>query len=545
MRRLEDRVCSILKSCDIDCFLIDGNMKMKDLGIKIEDPNEVIEFDVLTVVQDVGIIIEVTAQTKGNKKKIDEFLSKANSFALAHKNGTLNTRAIPRISRTTKRKLSGIKEWRFVYVGTSKELEKNQLTRAVFPNAQNLAIINSETLDYLEFLVECLGGFAQNDILHHLMIDPVDPEAPRESLEIPAIQLEGKKISGTIAADALLFQIPASDLLHLAHVPRYGYDEYYSQAGHSSYQRLLKPKKLEAIAKTIKKGKSNYSFPNTVTVVLPDDVRISPVKNPVKNMTIPYSRRSLKVIDGQHRIFGYAKSDLPRNDLKKSKIMVVGLKFKGGGKQAQNEAKIFVEINREQTKVPRDLLLLLGYPVLGEKTPVTMSAHVLSRLNNEKGGALQGMLATGAYIPKKSAKSRPIEIVMISRELSRIFSADRNIKEKKHAQNVEYLYKTASKYFRMLKNNFDDDWKDDQSLIFSSKYIAAFVRLLVEYRKKEYSMDSIGKKIHRLRTRIIHDLPKGRSKTGTAIFSRNQELIPSIKEDQTTIANFILKYGLD
>ena len=545
MKNLETAVCSLLQSCDIDCCLIDGNVKMKELGIKIDDPNQNIEFDILAVVENVGIIFETTTQSEGNKKKIDKFMNKINNFVAAHKQNTLNLNVFTKIPDHIQSKLPDIKEWRFVYIGTSEELEIKKIDSSKFPNSKNTVILNAKVLEYLQYLEECLGTFARNDVLSHLKITPIDPEAPRENLEITAIKLENKKISGSINADVFLFQIPASDLLYLAHVPRYGYDDDTIQDTHINYQRLLKKEKLQDITKLIKKGQGSYSFPNTVTVVLPDDIHISEEGKSVKQLIIPCSRRSIKIIDGQHRIFAYARSELSDEHLKKSKIMAVGLKFSKKSQQNKEEAKIFVEINREQTKVPRDLILLLGYPVLGETTPIALSAHVISKLNDEAGGALQNILATKPHLIK-SSKSKPIEIVMISKELSKMFK-DKKIKNNLPQKNIDELYKITSKYFRILKNNFGDDWQDRNSLIFSSKYLAAFMRLLVEYNKRKYSQDTIGKKIQKLKKKLVEDILQsedGRLKY-TIVFSRNYKNIPPITMDVTTIAKFILKYGLN
>ncbi len=542
MGDLEIAVCSLLQSCAIDCCQIDGNVKMKDLGIKIDDPNQDIEFDILAVVENIGIIFETTTQSKGNKKKIDEFMHKADNFISAHKQNTLNLNVFNN-SDHFQSKLTEIKEWRFVYIGTSEELETKNIIPSIFPNSNNIVILNAKVLEYLQYLEECLGTFAKNDVLSYLKIMPIDPEAPRKNLEITAIKLENKKISGSIDADVFLFQIPASNLLYLAHVPRYGYDDDVSQDTYINYQRLPKKKKLQDITELIKKGQGNYSFPNAVTVVLPDNIRISEENKSVKQLIIPCSRRSIKIIDGQHRIFAYARSELSDERLKKSKIMAVGLKFPKKSQQNKEEAKIFVEINREQTKVPKDLILLLGYPVLGETTPIALSAYVISKLNIEKGGALQNILATKPHFIK-SSKSKPIEIVMISKELSKMFN-DKKIKNDSPEKNIDYLYDITSKYFRILKSNFDDDWQNKSSLIFSSKYIAAFVRLLVEYNKKGYSQNTIGNKIQKLKKKLVDLL---QSEDGMLedkiVFSRNYKIIPPIKADHTTIVKFILKYGL-
>jgi len=282
-----------------------------------------------------------------------------------------------------------------------------------------------------------------------------------------------------------------------------------------------------------------------VTLVLPDTVKISGGKEEdVKKITIPCDRRSINVIDGQHRIFGYAKSDLSQQDLEKCRIMAIGLRFAKSDNQNRDEAKIFVEVNKQQTKVPKDLLLLLGYPVLGETTPDALSATVLAKLNTQGKGPLQNRLATKSDITKKHSIPKPIEIVMISNSLSKMFKADKKLQDGTPEEHIEYLFDLTSQYFKILKSNFAEDWNhDNESLIFSSKYLAGFVKLLVEYKKKDYGIDEIGNKIKQLKRNLLDGIQREEKYQRTKIiFSRDHEIIPDIKEDQTTIANFILNY---
>jgi len=146
----------------------------------------------------------------------------------------------------------------------------------------------------------------------------------------------------------------------------------------------------------------------------------------------------------------------------------------------------------------------LGYPVLGDTTPIALSATVLAKLNTQGKGALQNRLATKSDITKKHSTQKPVEIVMISNSLSKMFKADKKLQDGTPEEHIEYLFDLTSKYFKILKSNFAEDWNHDkESLIFSSKYLAGFVKLLVEYKKKDYGIDEIGNKIEQLKQNLL------------------------------------------
>lgn len=545
-QKLVDRIISLLESSDIECYDIQDNVKMKELGISTDDPNKNIEFDIMALAENIGIIFEVSTKEEKNEKKIKQFLNKARQIVKAHKSKKLNLNVFSQLSDDIKNRLTDVREWKFVYVGTGQEIENRKME--VYPVHRNnkLIIINNSLLEYLEYLQSCIGIYAKNDVFYHFGINPKDPEKPGRPIEPLAIKMDNKKISGNIDADVFLFQLPALDLLYLADVPRFGYDVngVYEKTNYN-YQRMLKKNKLTKIVDLINTGKRSYSFPNTVTLVLPKTKRVSNKNGLIKKISIPYIRKSIRIIDGQHRIFGYAKSNLSKEDLADSKIMAVGLSFHNNSTQKKDAARIFVEINREQTRVPNNQLLLISYPILGDTKPKALSAYVLSKLNEEEKGPLQNILATKPTIKKKRSQSKPIEIIMISNELSKIFKFDKKIKKGKHDVNIKYLTKLTSDYFKIIKNNFDEDWQNQNSLIFSSKYMAAFVRLLVEYRKRKYGRQTIGKKIAQMRKKLIKTTSNVKSDKTDIIFSTDNKNIPSIGEDQHTIIEFILKHGLN
>ncbi len=567
---LDNELYNLMNSLKIECYHVDGNVKMKDLGIEIDDPNVPIEFDDIAVVGDVGIIFETTTEKEGNKKKIDTFYyNKFRVFVETHNKNKLIFNAFPSLTKTNKEKLKAVKTWKCVYIGTSDELLNKQLTQRKYPESSELFVINSEHFAYLNFLSDRLGKFGRGELLKLLDIENKDPEAPQRPIIVESLKLENKKISGTIDADVFVFQAPAVDLLKLSLVPRYGsLTSSMPEFGDDDYQRLLNKKKLESIAKIINKGKGNSSFPNAITVVLADDVNIAKNVSPtIKQISIPNYHGSIEVIDGQHRLYGYAHSKLSKKQLEQSKILVIGLKFNGNTTTKRKEAaKIFFQINREQTKVHNDLLYLLSNPVLGEIEPKPLAAKVLSNVNTVENGPLQNVFSTRPFLKKNKAGAKPVKIVMVANELSKFFNKDNKDKteteklynsitteawgsyeRKRPKKIIDEVEAILTEFFTIVKSVFNDDWDHDKSLLYSSKYLMAFVRLLIEYKKKGYVKSTIGKKLSQLKTSLTDEIKKKNNvllKKNKIIFSVDYSSIPTKKEDQTKIANFILKHGL-
>lgn len=558
MTELDDAVCELLKSFGIDCYPVSGNVSMKKLGMDIGNEKEVIEFDALAAVQDVGMIIETTEQSKGNKSKINQFYRKANLFIDAHRRQQLNLDVFS-LSRAAKNKLSNVRIWKRLYVGTSDELLEKQLIASRFSNRENFLVINSENLSYLKFIADRLGRFGKNEMFEQMNIVLEDHESPSTRTEYTAIHLAGKRISGNIKADVFLFQAPALDLLNRARVPRYGsLKSEIPEYGGDGYQRLLTKKKLLSIADTIKRGGGQYSFPNSITVVLSDDVTVRSNGQDPAILGIPNRYGSIDVIDGQHRLFGYAHAGLSEAKLRQSKIPVIGLQLRGSPDNRNRDmARIFFEINQKQTGVPNDFLYLLSYPVLGETHHIALASHLISRLNTEVSGPLQNVFSTRPFIAKNRSGGRPVKIVMVTNELARLLrprsaSGDgpyHNISEAawdlyaKGRPNkiLDETYSLLDKYFRIVRDNFAEDWDSKESMIFSSKYMMAFTRLFVEYTLNNRTDAQIGKSIATLKNRLVR---QSKYQGGEPILLASNDAVPNIKEAQQTVADFILKYGL-
>ena len=191
----------------------------------------------------------------------------------------------------------------------------------------------------------------------------------------------------------------------------------------------------------------------------------------------------MDIIDGQHRLFAFAKTNMTHEELEKIKLMVVAIKYDGasypGNEKIMKQlfAKIFVDINANQSKVKSSLISLLLYDVMGDFTPHSLAAKLIKKLNKDS-KILSDSFVAGTY-PFKSNKQLQIETIIKS--ISPLFTKNcKIVKSKSVAKDlIIKIYIDIEKFFKFVKETFSDDWNSDDSYIFTSNYFAAFCCIYV------------------------------------------------------------------
>ena len=140
---------------------------------------------------------------------------------------------------------------------------------------------------------------------------------------------------------------------------------------------------------------SDITFPTNLTLVLSKECKIHGNK-----LNIPAKYAAIDMIDGQHRLFSYTLSD--EQTRRNAKLIVTAIKFHTKKSKIINRyaAQTFITINREQTKVKRELILLISYDVLNEKTPEAIAAKTLKKCDDKPNGVLERVFAIRAFIKK-------------------------------------------------------------------------------------------------------------------------------------------------
>lgn len=206
----------------------------------------------------------------------------------------------------------------------------------------NIRVITERELPYFAQIAEHLGSAARFQFIAEYLKDQ----------EIPA--LKGKKvpaIKGKLGGEAFYcFVTTPVDLLKVAFI---NHRSLQDPDGAPTYQRLVSRHRMTQIGKYITGG--GY-FPTNLLVNFKREPKFEPSPKADQSgnivfgqLHLPSRYRSVWVIDGQHRLYGYAKLD--EKHLQQN-VMVVAF----ANMSKDDEAKLFVTINHEQKSVPKNLL---------------------------------------------------------------------------------------------------------------------------------------------------------------------------------------------
>ena len=209
--------------------------------------------------------------------------------------------------------------------------------------AQNIPFITDADIDYFQGLTDILKTAARYQFLaRYLHGEGVD--GLRLSLPATRGSMGGSKFYS--------FLISPHDLLKISYI------SHRSKSNNddlNTYQRLVKPGRLKDIAAYIDSG---GKFPTNVVINLH-------TKNPLRfdqsgersgdtetgTLQLPALYGSAWIIDGQHRLYGYAHSKRGIDD---DKAVLPVLAFEN--MPSFEEVNLFIKINTEQVKVKRNLV---------------------------------------------------------------------------------------------------------------------------------------------------------------------------------------------
>ncbi|MGI0015801.1 MAG: DGQHR domain-containing protein, partial [Nitrososphaera sp.] len=163
-----------------------------------------------------------------------------------------------------------------------------------------------------------------------------------EPLSIPALKTErfGKTL--------YTFQMPAAILLKIAYVHRATSTNIPNQA----YQRMLDPARLRNIAEKLKQNSFETNFPNNIIVSADSsDCTFTPNEGSADVGILKLRNRyaSLRVVDGQHRLYSFLYVDGLRDQFQ---LVVSALE----GLSQEEQSVVFASVNYYSKRVTPDLI---------------------------------------------------------------------------------------------------------------------------------------------------------------------------------------------
>lgn len=371
---LEEYGHKIFEKIGLRCFSKLGQIKLSDIADGYAQ-NEHIEFDYFIPENKVLLIGEITAR---NETKISNKYKK-------FKNNINFIRNLD-FSTTLWQKL-GIKE------DECRHFKEIELIKGFFIIPQqekwdvNLADIEDIAIFYksdflrLKAYSESIGQWTKNYFLNNFFIENFSNEAltiyHQDLLKIKEIKISSKDMS---TCNLYTFFVSPYKLLDIAHV--YRRDElpsFQAQDTTYNYQRPLIHQKLIEIRQKLLTDQ-NFMFPSNILAILSKQCKY---QKDNQLLFIPKKYSSISIIDGQHRLFSYADENIKNIMQNDCKIMVTAIKFLTDDEEMINKfsAKVFIEINSNQTKVEATHLDLIAYK-LGNNEPKILANKIMLKLND-------------------------------------------------------------------------------------------------------------------------------------------------------------------
>ena len=343
-----------------------------------DDQKSTQQIDVIAIDDETIIIIECKASEKTDKKRT--FKNDIEALA-GKKQGIVNW--LRKIFPGVKHKI------KFVFATKNYILNSEDLSRL---NSFNILHFDETALKYYQNLYEHLGMAAKYQILGTLF---EGEEIPLLDNVVPAIK--GKMGSHTYYS----FSIEPEKLLKI------GFVLHRNKANKKmmpTYQRMIKKSRLKSIENFINEG--GY-FGNSVIINIETDKGLRFDRANTQSETsiakigllhLPKKYKSAFIIDGQHRIYGYANTKYRITN----SIPVVAFE----NLDRTNQIEIFMQINENQKAIPKNLKNTLNADLLWDSKNLVEALRA-SRLQlsidlgEDKESTLYGRIIIGEDIKTK------------------------------------------------------------------------------------------------------------------------------------------------
>ena len=264
-----------------------------------------------------------------------------------------------------------------------------------------------------------------------------------------------------------------------------------------TYQRLLNPNRLNGITKFIQNG--GY-FPNSIVLNFNTDVsrqnrlqfepsaRGDSTKARFGTLKIPNSYAIAYIIDGQHRVYGYANSDFRKSNT----IPVVAF----NDLKPAEQLSIFMQINENQKAVSATLKITLEEDLYWSSDRVdlrirALRSSVIQTLGESTQGPLYNKIAIGE--DKATLAAKPFASSLTSSGLiptvnknkyvegsndSSLYDTSNLDHESEMRRARDSIVKFVNLCYEFVEGEFPDVFEVPKSVILSNRGTYAFINLI-------------------------------------------------------------------
>ena len=369
--QLEDEVWSVLAQMGFKEM-----SKGRQFTIAVGDGLPSRQIDVFAKDDESVIIVECTQRDTPGRKSMVQLIEKI--------------RAIREDLHKSIRKAYGQYKLKVKYVIATRNISWSDADLAKCKQAQ-IAVITDGELNYYASLAQHLKHAARYQFLGHMFAGQKIDGLVKE-----VVATRGKMGGETFYT----FLIRPDELLKIAYV---GHKASRDIENLETYQRMLQPRRLKKIAEYINDGNK---FPTNIVANLKTG-RKTKLRFDIKErygdealgvLHLPPLYASAWIIDGQHRLYGYAYAREQKAFKQDSTVLPV-LAYEN--LPSDKEMNLFIDINSKQVKVSTGLLVEL-YADLHwrssdpEEAFQALLSRIASRLNSERTSPLHDrMVVTG------------------------------------------------------------------------------------------------------------------------------------------------------
>ncbi|WP_431162019.1 DGQHR domain-containing protein [Flagellimonas beolgyonensis] len=355
---------------------------------------------------------------------------------------------------------------------------------------------NDNTYEYVNSLIKSYKGAAKYQLFGLLFKNQL---INSDKIEVPAVEgdMGNKKY--------YMFSIEPHLLLKM------GFILHRTKANESempTYQRLLVPTRLKKINKFIEDG---GFFPNSIIlnfsqkkhrVSFEGSSRSGDSRSRYGMLKIPNAYALAYIIDGQHRVYGYANTPYIENNT----IPVVAFL----DLSATEQLEIFMDINQNQKAVSPSLRLTLEEDLFwnSERVDSRMKAlrsGIIKELSEDVNGPLYGKITIGedsselAFRPFASsiAKCGLIPSAKGNKYIPETIDASfYNVGNLNHNEEMLTTKKKVVDFINLCYGYIEEEFTDifeNKKLIISNRGTYAFISLIGSLNKFEFESNNIKK----------------------------------------------------
>lgn len=354
-------------------------------------------------------------------------------------------------------------------------------------DATNSFLYNNNTFNYLNSLIKNYKGVAFYQFLGLIFKNEL---INKEKIEIPAVKGEmGTKTYYMFSIEPELL-LKMGFILHRTKV---------NESEFPTYQRLLVPKRLPSITKFIDEG--GY-FPNSIIInfsnkkhktYFESSNKLSSSNSCFGTLKIPNSYGIAYIIDGQHRVYGYANSKYKTTNT----IPVVAF----DNLDTSEQLKIFMDINENQKAVSPSLRLDLEEDLYWDSDRAdsrikALRSSIIKELSNNQNSPLFEKISVGedksilAFKPFSNALS---SCDLLPKAKGNQFTDDAHLYSLYNVSNHDHaiemvrckkrIFELLTKCYDFVEQNYSDLFYDEKSFIFSNRGTYAYICLIDSINK--------------------------------------------------------------